>query len=444
MAVSVVVGASVQAQEVEAPNLNEAEAEITPTAERPWRANCQATYVWQDKPAFHATYTGPYSLLPTKETGYTLTSTLFLGLRPWAGTELFFNPETIQSAQLSDLRGLGGMSNGENQKGGGPTVTAYVARLFLRQTIGLGGDSVSVAGGANQFVSQQHRRRLVLTAGKIALIDVFDNNTFAHDPRVQFANWSLMTYGAFDFAADARGYTWGLAAEYYYDDWVFRIGRFAQPKESNGLPLDFNVLAHYGDNLEIEHDHSLWGHAGKVRLLGFRNVAHMGNFRDALHMWQPFDGPPDVAAVRITQAKVGFGFSAEQEITPNVGAFVRGSWNDGQTETYAFTEVECSLTAGVAVKGTPWIRPGDTFGFAVVQNELSQAHIDYLAAGGHGFFIGDGRISYRPERIAEAYYSMRGFDVVHFSLDGQYIVNPAYNAARGPVVIFGGRVHLEY
>jgi high affinity Mn2+ porin len=409
-----------------------------------WNVNFQSTLVWQMHPGFHADYDGPNSLVSTSETGYTLTATLFLGYRPWRGAEIFANPEMIQSLDLSHLHGLGGLSNAENQRGGGLTAKLYSARAFLRQTFRVGGESATVEAGPNQFPSQAASRRFVLTVGQMGLIDIFDNNAFAHDGRTQFLNWALLAHGASDFAADARGYTWGLALEYYHDDWAFRVGRFAQPIHSNGIAIDFKLWAHYGDNLEVEHGHRLWSRAGKVRLYGFRNYAKMGGFRDAVDHAQRNGGTPDLASVRRDRAKYGLGIALEQYLTRDLGLFGRFSWNDGRTETYAFAEIEMSATVGLSMKGRLWRRPDDTVGFAFVQNGLSHDHRDFLAAGGLGIFLGDGRINYQAERILEAYYSFRAFKGLWLSLGWQYVWDPAYNADRGPVSLYSCRGHVEF
>jgi high affinity Mn2+ porin len=409
-----------------------------------WTAAFQSTYVWQRKPSFAAPYSGPKSLEPGAENGYTLTATLFVGVRPWPGAELFVNPEVIQSQELSHLSGLAGLSNGEAQKSGGPEATLYRARAFLRQTLLLGGEESASGAGANQLGGRTSSRRLVVTAGNFSVADVFDANAYAHDPRTQFLNWSLMAYGASDYAADVRGYTWGLALELYLDAWAFRVGRFAQPKVSNGLALDLDLLAHHGDSLEVEHAHELLGRRGKLRVAGFRNFARMGSFSDALALAAANGGAPNVADVRRDQAKYGFGAGLEQELSRDVGAFARYSWNDGRTETYAFTEIERSILAGLSVKGSRWRRERDTVGVALVQNELSSAHRRYVEGGGAGLFLGDGALRYRPERILEAYYSFQASPGLWFSLDAQRIENPAYNADRGPVSILGCRFHAEY
>ena len=408
-----------------------------------WSVNFQATYVWQMHPAFAAAYDGPHSLLSERETGYTLTATLFLGHRLWQGAELFFNPEMIQSVPMSDLHGLGGMSNGENQKTGGPTAHVYSARAFLRQTIRLGGGDAPVEAAANQFPGQVSSRRLVVTVGQMALIDIFDNNALAHDPRVQFFNWALMAQGASDYAADARGYTVGFAVEYYRDAWALRFGQFAQPKESNGLALDYRLWAHFGENLEIEHRHAPWGQEGRVRVMTFLNYAKMGGFRDALAWATATAATPAVADVRRDREKLGFGVSLEQSLTRDAGFFGRYSWNDGRTETYAFAEIDRCLTAGLAMRGRLWFRPRDNLAAAFVQNGLSDPHRDYLASGGLGQFIGDGQLNYQPERVFEAYYSFHALAGLWLTLDGQYVMHPGYNADRGPVKFLGVRLHLE-
>jgi len=412
--------------------------------EETWNAHFQTTYIWQAKPSFPAAYSGDFSLRPEHEKAYSFSATASLGWRPWRGGELYFDPELVQGVPLSDLRGLAGMTNGEQQKTSGPNPTLYRARLYLRQTWNLGGEQETVESDWHQLAGMVAKRRVVVTAGNLAVVDIFDNSAFAHDARTQFMNWALLAHGAYDFAADARGYTWGAAIEYFHDDWVLRGGRFMQPAESNGLTLDTNIFRHYGDQIELEHAHVFRKQPGKLRILAFRSKADMGSFRDALADAPNNGGIPDVARVRTERSKYGFGLSAEQNLTADIGLFGRASWNDGASETYAFTEIERSVSAGAVVKGGAWKRGEDSAGIAVVRNGLSGAHRDYLAAGGHGAFIGDGRLNYRPESIVEAYYSMNVAKDVWVSLDYQRIVHPAYNADRGPVNMGSLRVHAQY
>jgi carbohydrate-selective porin OprB len=412
--------------------------------EETWNAHAQTTYIWQTKPSFPARYTGEFSLKPEREKAYTFSATAALGWRPWRGGELYFDPELVQGVPLSELRGLGGMTNGEQQKTSGPNPTLYRARLFLRQTWNLGGGKQALESDANQLAGMVDKRRVVVTAGNLAVIDMFDNSAFAHDARTQFLNWALLAHGAYDFAADARGYSWGAAIETFYDDWAVRAGRFMQPAESNGLPLDKRIFTHYGDQIELEHAHAIGGQTGKLRLLAFRNKANMGGFRDALADAPNNGGVPDVSRVRKERVKYGFGINAEQNLTADVGIFGRASWNDGASETYAFTEIERSVSVGAVIRGRAWNRGDDKLGLALIRNGLSGAHRDYLAAGGHGAFIGDGRLNYRPETTVEAYYSIQVAKYAWLTFDVQRIANPAYNADRGPVQVGSVRLHAQY
>src|SRR5713101_3777876 len=381
-------------------------------------AKFQATYVWQRKSPFGAPYSGPHSLSPDREKSYSLTATAALGTRTWRGGEVYFNPEVAQGVPLSGLTGLGGFTNGEIARTSGPSASFYRARLFARQTWGFGGGREKLESDANQLAGSVDRRRWVLTAGNLSVLDIFDANNFSHDPRTQFLNWSLMTHGAYDYAADARGNSWGFALEYFNDDLRLRAGRFIQPKEPNQLALDSRIFKHYGDQIEIERAHALAQRPGKLRFLVFRNVARMARYQDALDLGGQTGGAPDINAVRtIERVKRGFGFNFEQEISASVGVFGRASWADGQTETYAFTEIDQSLSGGVSVKGGTFGRERDSLGVAYARNRLSTAHRDYLAAGGTGFFLGDGALNYGPEIILEAYYSLNLAKDTSFSAD---------------------------
>jgi len=408
-------------------------------------AKFQATYVWQRKYPFDAAYSGAHSLSPDREKSYSFTATAALGTRTWSGGELYFNPEVAQGVPFSGLTGLGGFTNGEIARTSGPSPTFYRARLFARQTWGLGGGGEKLESDANQLAGSVDRQRLVLTAGNLSVLDIFDDNAFSHDPRTQFLNWSLMTHGAYDYAADARGYSWGAALEYFHDDWRLRAGRFIQPKEPNQLALDPRIFKHYGDQIEIERAYALAERPGKIRFLAFRNVARMARYQDALDLAAQTGGAPDINAARtIERVKRGFGINFEQEISSSVGLFARASWADGQTETYAFTEIDRSLSGGVSVKGGTFGRARDTFGIAYVRNGLSAAHRDYLAAGGLGFFLGDGALNYRPEVILETYYSLNVAKDTWFSADFQRISNPGYNADRGTASVISARLHYGF
>ncbi len=388
-------------------------------------AKFQATYVWQRKDPFAATYSGLHSLSPDREKSYSLTATAALGTRTWRGGELYFDPEVAQGVPLSGLTGLGGFTNGEIARTSGPSATFYRARLFARQTWGSGGGVEKLEPDANQLAGSVDRRRLVLIVGNLSVLDIFDDNAFSHDPRTQFLNWSLMTHGAYDYAADARGYSWGLALEYFNDDWRLRAGRFIQPKEPNQLALDSRIFKHYGDQIEIERAYALAERPGRLRFLVFRNVARMARYQDALDLAAQTGGAPDINAVRsVERVKRGFGFNFEQEISSSVGLFGRASWADGQTETYAFTEIDRSLSGGVSVKGGIFGRARDTLGIACVRN--------------------GGALRYRPENILEAYYSLNIAKDTSLSADFQRISNPGYNADRGPATVVSARLHYGF
>jgi len=411
-----------------------------------WNAKFQATYIWQYKRPFAAAYSGPNSLSSEREKSYSFSSTGFLGFRPWTGGEFYINPQVSQSSPFSHQTGLGGFTSGDvSATHEGPPPTFSLTRIFVRQTWGFGGDKEDIESGANQLAGKVDGRRLVLTAGYLYVLDLFDDNAFSHDLRTQFMNWSLFTQGAYQYAADAYGRTWGLALAYHYDEWSIRAGRFMQPKVPGERPLDTRILRHYGDQLEIARSHEITGQPGVVRLLAFRNRAVMPRFQDALDFAAANGGTPDIDDVRNSeQIKYGFGLNVEQNLTSNVGVFARASRSDGQTATYTFGEIDRTVSAGVSIRGSAWARREDTLGVGVARNELSQVHREYLAAGGLGVFIGDGRINYRPEAIFETYYSVNVFKNAWVTFDFQRIRNPAYNADRGPVSVGSVRLHAKF
>ena len=407
-------------------------------------AKFQTTYVWQRKYPFGAAYSGPNSLTPDREKSYSFTATAAFGGRLWRGGEVYVDPEAAQGVPLSHLTGLGGFTNGEIARTSGPELTLYAARAFLRQTWGLGGEREKVESDANQLAGSADRRRIVLTAGKLSVQDLFDDNAYSHDPRTQFLNWSLMTYGAWDFAADARGYSWGVALEYFHDTWALRASRFMMPKQSNGLALNPRIFESFGDQIELERSHSIGGQAGKLRLLAFRNQADMGGYRDSLADAAASGATPDLATSRKKRVKYGFGVNLEQSLSTDIGMFARASWNNGEAETFAFTEIDRSISAGTVIRGSGWKRPADSIGIAFVRNGISGPHGDYLGAGGLGFFLGDGRLNYRSENIFETYYSAGLFKDAWLSADFQRIFDPAYNADRGPVSVASARFHYGF
>ncbi len=424
-----------------------AEATADPVAQEDSNLHGQTTYVRQFKPALTSPYAGAHSLKGGAEASYSFTATAFIGWRPWAGGELYMNPEAASGQPLSELNGLGGFTNGEMARSSGPHLRLYRARLFLRQTWGTGGGRDVVESGPNQLAGAVDRNRWVLTAGNLAVSDLFDNNAYSHDARTQFLNWSLMTHGAWDFAADARGYSWGVALERYWGDWVLRAGRFVQPAQPNQQSLDMRILQYYGDQIELERGHTLLGdeRPGRVRLLAFRNRAVMTRYDDALALAARTASVPSLDAARGgAQVKYGFGVNLEQAVSADVGLFARASWADGGTETYAFTEIDRSLSAGALVKGRAWQRAADTLGIGFARNALSRPHRQYLATGGMGFFLGDGRLNYRPEQVLEVFYNLRLHRHLDLALNWQRIRNPGYNADRGPANFYAFRLHAAF
>lgn len=419
-------------------------------AEDNYSAHFQSTFNWQKHPAFSAAYSGPNSIVTDAEAMYTFSATAFLGLRPWQGGEIFYNPEVVEGVPFStNLIGLGGFTNGEITRAGGTSPTFYRQRLFLRQTWNNGVESQRVESGMNQFAGALDKNRVVLTVGNFSTLDVFDPNTYAKDARTQFMNWGNWTYAAYDYAADARGFGWGFAAEWYQDDWALRVGRMSGPSEPNLLPVDYKLNIHYGDQIEVEHEHALLQRPGKVRVLAWHNRAKLATFNDAL-IWLKanpgnYSGPDALYAVRNTeQDKYGLGINIEQELSDHLGFFLRAMKADGRTETHAFTEVDSSMSTGIAIKGSLWGRGEDTAGVSCMQNSLSNERRRFLEAGGTSFFIGDGQLNYRPEMIMETYYSLHLVKKVWLTPDYQFIQNPAYNADRGPIHIFAFRLHAEF
>jgi high affinity Mn2+ porin len=318
----------------------------------------------------------------------------------------------------------------------------------MRRTWGLGGGTETVEADDNQLAGSRDKRRIVLTAGNFAVPDLFDTNDDAHDARTQFTNLSFTTHGAYDFAADARGYTWGAAIEYFGNGWAARAGRFALPEEPNGLPLDLHVFRHYGDQVEVQKSYTIAGSRGILKLLAFRDVAVMGAYADALAFGTANNTVPQLAPVRALRTKRGFGINLQQAVTDELGVFARVARNDGQSEPDAFAEIDRSASLGAVLKGARWARPDDSFGVAFGRNGVSAEHRAFLSAGGIGFFLGDGRLNGRPESITEIYYSA-AFSLAKLqhntvSLGWQAIRNPGFNADRGPVRIGSIRLHTEF
>ncbi len=404
--------------------------------------HAQATYLNQYDPPFRAPYSGTNSLAPNigRETGDV---TLYAGVRLWQGAEAWVNPEIDQGFGLSGSLGVAGFPSGEAYKVGADYPYTRLDRAFVRQTIDLGGDTQKVDAGQNQFSGSQTSDRLVFTVGKIGVVDIFDTNRYAHDPRGDFMNWSIVDTATFDYAADSWGYTVGATAEWYQGPWTLRGGLFDLSIAPNTTSLDsrFGQFQWVG---EIERRYSIWDQPGKLAITGFLTRGRMGSFQDAIQLAALTGGPADISAVRQYQSRGGISLNLEQQLIPNVGFFARAGFANGDIEPYEFTDVDRTVAAGLSVSGKQWGRDDDTFGIAGVVNGISGVHQAYLNAGGLGILVGDGQLpNPGSERIIEAYYSFPVF-ASKVTLDYQLIANPAYNRDRGPVSVLGVRVHAQY
>ena len=418
-----------------------------------WSLHAQNTDIVQGVSDFDSPYRGPNSLTPD-QTRETVTVTLFLARQLWPGAMVAINPEYAQGQGLNLAHGVAGFPNGEASKAGSIPGKVDIERLYFSQTIGFGGEQEDIPDGRNQPATKKDVSRLSVTFGKLAASDLFDDNAYVHDPRAEFLNWSLWESGAWDYPADAKGYTYGLVLEFNQKNWALRYGALGEPRVANGLAIASNITQELGQVVELEERYTLLGgHAGKVRLLFFANHAHMGDLRDALDLMRAQPGLDATSALLQTREyryKFGGAVNFEQALTDDLGAFLRLSMNDGRTETWAFTDIDQSAAFGLSLKGVRWSRPGDTVGLAGVINGLSVDHRDYFAAGGTGLLIGDGRLNYSPEGIMELYYEAQltpkdfKYGTATLMLDYQFINNPGYNADRGPANIVGARLHLDY
>jgi hypothetical protein len=431
-----------------------------------WNLYGQFTYISGWKPAFPAPYTNangsPNSLLPIRERSFTGTMTLYAGVEPWKGAEIYLVPELLAERPLSQLKGLGGaIQDFELQKSGSETPEVYLSRAYIKQTFGFGGNRVAKESGQQQLGKTYDSRRLVVSAGKFSILDFLDKNAFDIDPRQGFYSMAFMTYAAYDFAADARGYSWGVVSELYWDDWAFRFGHMTPPKDPNQLPIDFRLFKFFGDQIELEHDHKFHGRDGIVRVLGYRNRENIGRFQDAIDAFRTnaqhnattcvgfnygSNNPtaPDLCWARKPNVKSGVGVFGEQYLTSDIGVFSRAMISDGKTEVDAYTSTDRSFSFGLLAKGSKWSRPHDISGVGLSVGWISKVHANYLQAGGIDGFIGDGHINPAAETALDAFYSFNYLKVFWLSGDYQRIVNPAFNSDRGPVNVFSIKIHGEF
>jgi high affinity Mn2+ porin len=406
-----------------------------------WNWHVQNTDIVQGDPGFPAKYSGPNSLDENGEVKESVSVDLFSGVRLWRGAEAHVDGLLWQGFGLSKTLGVEGFPNGEAFRLGTKVPNVTIARLFVRQTIGLGGEQENVEDDQLHLGGKQDVSRITLTLGKMSVKDIFDNNAYANDPRTQFMNWGLMANEAWDYPADSLGYETGFAIELNQPHWAVRYGFFQMPEVSNGMAQDAHYLEAWGMVTEFERRYTVNGHPGTVRFLAYLNSAHMGSYQAALD--SPIR-PADIEATRAYRYKYGFGLNVEQEIIKNVGAFARLGWSDGQTEAWVFSDVDRTAALGISVKGEFWRRPNDTFGLAGVLNGITRVHQEFFAAGGTGILAGDGALNYGWEQVLETYYDVQIWRTLHGALDYQFVNNPAYNHDRGPVSILGARLHWEF
>lgn len=414
-----------------------------------WSFHAQSTIVGMGNAAFPAAYSGTNSLYAGGQVRDTISVSGYIGYKAWEGTEYYYNPEGFQGFGLSETHGIAGFPNGEAQKGGFNYPHYNTSRLFLRHIFGLGGEQEDLQEGPNQVGEKADVSRVTWTFGKVSVPDFFDNNAYAHDPRSSFLNYSLVDAGAFDFAGDQPGFTWGSVVELNQKDWALRTGYFLLAAESNSNEFDTRLFRRGQYIVEFEDRYTLFGSAGKLRLSGWDSQCYCGSFAASLSnpiLSDPTldSNAPDIAGTRKTRSEFGFIANVEQTITDDLGLFARLAWRNGQTEIMQWTDVDRTASAGGVLKGTDWGRPDDTIGLAGVVNGLSGSYEAFLAAGGNGINIGDGQLRYRPEGIIETFYSIGLTKWASLAFDYQFIANPAYNADRGPVSVGAVRLHLQF
>ena len=420
-----------------------AAAHAQSSSDESWAVHAQVTHVTQWHSGFTAPYSGSNSLPPHNEIQSTDDWTLYAGARLWRGAEFWINPEIDMGFGLGNTLGAAGYPSGEAYKVGRMHPYFRLPRAFMRQVIALSDETQNTEPGPNQLGGAQAADNITLTLGKFSVGDVFDTIRYAHDPRADFLNWSLVDAGAFDYAADAWGYTYGAAAEWTQSSRTLRGGLFALSKVPNSTKLDSH-FDQYEYVAEFEQRYDWHNRAGKIKLLAFDNHGHMGRYRDALAHAAATGTAPDTSLVRRKASRPGVALNVEQQSADDLGAFLRVSVNRGGEEAFEFTEINRSLAAGLALNGDRWGRHDDVVGIAGVVNGLSADARDYFAAGGMGILIGDSALNYGPERIVETYYALHAAAHATATLDYQYIDNPAYNRDRGPLSIVGVRLHLAY
>jgi len=407
----------------------------------------QANFIFQTHPPFHAAYSGKNSLSPNYEKATSRVLTLYTGVRLNHSTELLVDVEEAGGAALSTGLGLAGFTNLDIVRNPLLSKAPYLARGMIHKVFPLSKDKVENGRNALSLFDEVPRRRLEVRFGKFSMVDFFDLNSVGSDTHLQFTNWTIDNNGAYDYAADTRGYTVGVVADYEDRNWGFRFSEALMPQVANGIDLVWKPWQAHAENYEYELRRGLLPKkAGVVRLLAFTNYANMGIYRDAVTQFEKGLVPvPDITdhPWHITR-KYGFGINVEQNLARNLTAFGRFGWNNGKTESFAYTEVDQTFLGGLGALGAMWHRRFDRAGVAFVSNAISKGHQLYLADGGLGFLLGDGALRYGRENIVETYYTAHVWRGIYAAPGLQHIVDPGYNRDRGPVLVPSFRVHLEF
>ncbi len=420
-----------------------------------WEWHAQSTFIVQGYPGLRAKYSRPDSLPTRGEARETASMDIYSGFRLWHGAEGHFDLLTWQGFGLNDTLGIEAFPNGEAYKAGTSFPRSNIARLFVRQTINLDtrGGQEFISGDQLTLPNKHDISRLTFTIGRFSLKDIFDNNTYANDPRKQFMNWALMANVAWDYPSDALGYTTGAAIELNQSNWALRYGFFQIDRLRNAWTSEDRLFTwpgysgagdeafwrSWGMSSEVERRYGTTAHSGTIRFLTYLNRGRFGSYQAALSVPET-----DISQTRAYRSRYGIGLNWEQEITKNIGLFSRIGWNDGHNEAWMFTDINHSASFGISVKGEAWRRSGDTFGVGAVTSGISRVNQEFLAAGGTGILAGDGAVNYGNEKLLETYYDFAVPRKLHAALDYQFIDAPSFNRDRGPVCVIGSRLHWEF
>jgi hypothetical protein len=417
-----------------------------PADSRVWISG-QINVIHQQHPSFYAKYSGENSLKPEREKATSSVLTLYTGFEITKSTGVLADFESAGGRGISDALGLAGFTNLDVVRNPSLGSKPYLARFLLHQTISLGGNTSPSERTYLSLSPEKTEKRIEIYAGKLSVADFFDMNSVGSDSHFQFMNWTVDNNGAYDYAADTRGYTYGVIVDYEHPEWAVRFGEALMPKVANGIDLEWSISRARAENLEFQARPSLWAdHPTQVRILAFLNHANMGIYRDAINAFlEGRDPVPDIEAHRQEgRKKYGFGLNGEQQLTRDFSLYGRAGWNEGAHESFAYTEIDRGASFGGSLQGSLWKRVNDKVGAAFVFNAISGDHRQYLQLGGKGFLLGDGNLTYGLEEILETYYTARIVRGVYLAFDFQHVNNPGYNRDRGPVLVPSARLHVEF